>query len=88
MIRVVFYLHVAIAIYCLAMAILDGMENRPFSLIPPVPVLVGMVIAAFVLPLINFVLTWRDHVNGFRVLLGHVLIGVIQLLFGIVPLFS
>lgn len=88
MIRTILYLHVTIALYCLAMAILDDIDNRPFSLIPHPSVLSGLVIAAFALPLVNLVLAWRAHVNGFWVLLGHVHVGGVQIFFGIVPLVS
>ena len=87
MIRTIFYLHVTIAIYCLAMAILDGMDNPPFSIIPPLSLLTGMVIAAVALPFVNLVLAWRARVNGFWLLFGHVLASGAQILFGIVPLF-
>ena len=88
LIRVVFYAHAVIALYCLCMAILDGMENRPLSLIPSSSVLTGMVVAAFVLPCANLVFAWRAHVNAFWVFFGHALVGGAQLLFGIAPLFS
>jgi hypothetical protein len=85
-IRVVFYVHVTIALYCLAMVILDGMDNRPFSIIPPLPVIAAMALAAIILPLVNLVLALRAHVNYGWILLGHILVGGVQILFGIIPL--
>lgn len=87
MIRVVFYSHALIALYCLLMALFDGMENRPFSLTPPPRIISGMAIAALILPCVNLFLAWRARVNAFWLFLAHVLVGGMQLFFGIMPLF-
>jgi hypothetical protein len=86
-IRVVFYADVIIAVYCLLMALVDATAALPFSLIPPVPILGVMVVAAVVLPCANLLLLWRARVNGAWIVLAHILLVVSQFL-GIMTLIS
>ena len=88
-VRMIFYAHAAVAIYCLACGILDGRGQLPQWMIPNVITLYALVFSALLFPLIAGLSLKGSRIpHPFRILATHIGISVIQTYFGLLPLVS
>lgn len=87
--KIIFWMHFAVALYCVACGLLNATGHFRQWMIPSIVIFYALVLAALVLPVLAFSFTLQARAPH-RVFLsvGHAVMGVTQLFFGLVPLIS